>query len=754
MDEKINSQENNNSKENVKDIIEKRNENIAAETDKDKNSAATLVQDLLKSTGRLSFFISKMKLNWGRENIPEKIEVQSVPANYFEEDKTNLPNQEDIQEDYSGSMSIKKTKNVIIKKILRPKTIILIIVFSLVAFILFQIIPFLLEPNPPEKDIVATYNGRNITVDQLTEYIKLEGAKDSEHGICEKHGFDHSKCDELEECETHPLHSIESYQQIVKMIAVEKIIEDWANDNGITQRDDVNHGLKDLIKDINLESLIGQIHDKELTPDSIPKWEVQQYFDENKEKYSGKAFSDVESEIRDLLVAKKDESYIPEYIEKLKQSAGLNVNYEILKVDNPTEEEMKEFFEKNYESYFIKAKANITAIKIDTKGEAQATLTIANEALSKLRAGEGFDSIAQKYSIGGKAETLSVTQGERGAVFDKAVFNLNQNEISDAFEYEGNIYLVKLISKDEPKAQSYSEVKAQVKEILLKEKTEEQYNLRKDEALFTVHARRYTLGEFAVEFEELPAEYQIAFTGYEGKKRLLEQMIAKELLLEEYGDETESAENKHKIDDIKKQYLSQILHKEEIDNKIGEITDKEAEDFYKNNQDVLIEPVKVKLSLIWLDVGANGEKVDQANARANEALVSIQGGADFNEVAKQYSEDVTAVTGGVIDDWVSEEQLTPDLAKVIFSMNISEVSSVIENQGGLYIVKIREKEEQRTLSFEEVKEAIKGHLLENKHLEMEANLEKELLEKSQLVIYNKTLRALLKTSLKNNDERG
>jgi parvulin-like peptidyl-prolyl isomerase len=73
---------------------------------------------------------------------------------------------------------------------------------------------------------------------------------------------------------------------------------------------------------------------------------------------------------------------------------------------------------------------------------------------------------------------------------------------------------------------------------------------------------------------------------------------------------------------------------------------------------------------------------------------------------------------------------------------------MIKSQGGLYIFKVREKEEAKELSFDEVKEDIKNHLLDEKHLEMEGNLENELLEKSKLIIYDKTLRVLLETNLK------
>jgi parvulin-like peptidyl-prolyl isomerase len=735
MDETSKKQEDNKNEMDICSLEKKENDIVSEEPVKKHSSETTLIQDLLSAMGLESFNSKVSSLDAKEKKIDRSNEKLSP----------HLPEFNNSQLEHDSGLLLNGVHVGKIEKTSKLKKNVIIITLLIVAFILFKTVPFLFEPNPPSKNIVAVYNNKNITVEQLIEFVKLEGVKDNEHGICEKHGFDHSKCDEFEVCETHPIHSLESYQQIVKLIAVEKIIEDWANENGIIQREDVEHGLKDLVKDINIESVIDLIHQKELTPESIPKWEVQQYFNENNDTYKGRSFKDVEAEIRKILVTKKDESYFEEYIAELKQSAGLIVNFDILKVEEPTDSELQAYYEDNSSKFVIKESAEIEEIRIDKKNNTKDVLGLANDALSKLRAGESFEVVVQNYAIDGKSTMVSVRLGERGEVFDKEVFKLRENEISDVIEYDGNVYIVKMISKDDEVIKKYDDVKQEIMDILLKEKTAKQYDLLKSEALFTVHSKRYTLGEFATEFEELPMEYQTAFAGYDGKKRLLEQMIAKELLLEEYSDKTESAEDLHKIEDIKKQYLSQILHKEEIDGKLSDISDLEAETFYEKNQNNFIEPAKVKLSLIWIDQGASGEKSEQAKARASEALKTILDGTDFGEVAKQYSEDATASIGGVIDEWLSKENLPIDFSKVIFSLKVNEVSPVFSNQGGLYIVKIVEKEEERKQSFEEVEEAIKEYLLDEKHIEMEANLEKELLEKSQLTIYKKTLRALLKT---------
>ena len=136
------------------------------------------------------------------------------------------------------------------------------------------------EPNPPAEDVVATYNGKNITTKELMDFIAVEGSKEREHLLCPNHGYDHSKCMPEEACEAHPIDSLEGYQAMVTRLAVEQMILDWADTQGITQRDDVRHEMEDLLNDAAVEQYISQLHETNITTESISSWDVQQYYSE------------------------------------------------------------------------------------------------------------------------------------------------------------------------------------------------------------------------------------------------------------------------------------------------------------------------------------------------------------------------------------------------------------------------------------------------------------------------------------------
>lgn len=488
------------------------------------------------------------------------------------------------------------------------RKLVIIPLIILLSFLSYKLYSFITEPRPPSEDVVATYNGKNLTKEDLLTYIKTRGYKEEQHGICSKHGFDHSKCDQTEECETHPIDSMESYRQIIKMIAVQQIVDDWAKEKGIIQKDNVKHDFKHLVEEVSLEKLVDKVHQDQLSPDKIDKWEVQKYYDANKETYKDKPLNEVEDDIRNILTAEKEKSFFPEYIAKLKKNAGLIVNYDILRIDNSTE-----------------------------------------------------------------------------------------------------------------------------------------IDLRKNEALFTIHGKPFTFGAFQDEFKELSPETQAKFASFDAKKKLIDQLITKELLLEESGDEPAEKENSEEIATMKSQYLSQILHKEEIDEKIGQITDEEALKFFEEKKSFFVEPAKAQISLIQVEQGPSEAEKTRARQKIDEALQRLTSGADFAAIAKEYSSDSKAASMGELKSWIYDnEHFDPSLKKNIFTLQPDEVSGVFEYKGGYYIVKLWQKEEKRQRSFEEVKDQLKKALLDEKHRSRESGLEAELLTKAQLVIYDSSLKTLLK----------
>lgn len=96
-----------------------------------------------------------------------------------------------------------------------------------------------------------------------------------------------------------------------------------------------------------------------------------------------------------------------------------------------------------------------------------------------------------------------------------------------------------------------------------------------------------------------------------------------------------------------------------------------------------------------------------AEAKAKDAIAKINEGVDFIEVAKQFSSTPPL---GIVE----RGQLMPTVEKVVFDLEINEVTPPIEVDTGIFIFKLNEKIQAKTAPIEEVKENIYNAIFNQK----------------------------------------
>lgn len=79
-----------------------------------------------------------------------------------------------------------------------------------------------------------------------------------------------------------------------------------------------------------------------------------------------------------------------------------------------------------------------------------------------------------------------------------------------------------------------------------------------------------------------------------------------------------------------------------------------------------------------------------AQAQAQDILKQIQGGADFAELAKKYSQDGSAANGGDLG-FFGKGQMDPDFEAAAFALDKGAVSGVVKTQYGYHIIKVTDK---------------------------------------------------------------
>ena len=220
-----------------------------------------------------------------------------------------------------------------------------------------------------------------------------------------------------------------------------------------------------------------------------------------------------------------------------------------------------------------------------------------------------------------------------------------------------------------------------------------------------------------------------------------------------------NTKNKDEIEHFREDILRQVFHQEEVDDRL-EVSQEEMKEFYNEHKAKYVEPPRAKISYIRIGRGQTKDEYDRGEKKIKEAYKKIKPGfwkkgEPFEKVAQEYSEDPeTAPQGGEIDEWIYEsndplnELVSHFFHQKIFGLGVGKISSPFYFQGSWYIVKVRERQEPRQLTFEEAREPIKAELTAIKHDEITRKMEKSLLESANLVIYDKVIKSMLKEKLK------
>jgi len=145
-------------------------------------------------------------------------------------------------------------------------------------------------------------------------------------------------------------------------------------------------------------------------------------------------------------------------------------------------------------------------------------------------------------------------------------------------------------------------------------------------------------------------------------------------------------------------------------------TDKQIKRYYHKHQKDFWQSRQpfVRHILFIVDENASPEKKQLKKIKAREVLRQIRDGSDFFAMAKKYSEDVSAGSGGEIG-LLKKGHLVPEFEKVAFRLKAGEISDVVESRYGFHIIKVDRVIPGKAKSLEEVKGQIEQVLkFENK----------------------------------------
>ena len=252
---------------------------------------------------------------------------------------------------------------------------------------------------------------------------------------------------------------------------------------------------------------------------------------------------------------------------------------------------------------------------------------------------------------------------------------------------------------------------------------------------------------------QIPAEQMPAVT-----KQILDGLITQKLIMQFVKDskiEVSQAEIEKELNKVREEIksnpglegktLEQVLetHGSTIDNLKSDIVislslekhlgkdidDKKIKAYFDENK-AAYDNTERRASHILVDT--RQMKADAELAQALEKIKKIKAevdsGKDFAEVAKQHSDCPSKDKGGDLSFFKRKGQMVEPFAAAAFALKVGQVSDPVKTPFGYHIIKVTEVKKGNDVKFDDVKQAIKQNLMEEKA----QVLIRQLLEKAKI----------------------
>jgi len=176
-------------------------------------------------------------------------------------------------------------------------------------------------------------------------------------------------------------------------------------------------------------------------------------------------------------------------------------------------------------------------------------------------------------------------------------------------------------------------------------------------------------------------------------------------------------------DDIKRQLMIGEAIEQEYEE--IEITEEEISQYYEENKEVFFEPEKRKIRHILVE---DKEEAERIMNQLNDGMV------DFEKLARDKSICPSSEQGGDLG-YISRGQMVEKFETAAFSLEIGEMSDIVETEYGYHIIKCEDIKDEHQPSLEEAREDIENVLKSQKQNAAIEALITQLREDSEVIIH-------------------
>jgi peptidyl-prolyl cis-trans isomerase C len=220
-----------------------------------------------------------------------------------------------------------------------------------------------------------------------------------------------------------------------------------------------------------------------------------------------------------------------------------------------------------------------------------------------------------------------------------------------------------------------------------------------------VNGRTITQIEFDVRWDELSEATRSRYYKEGGKRRFLDELITRELLMQEARrqglDQNDGIRDK--VQRYKEQLILDELLKDKLQSKV-ELTQAELDAYYEKHARELLDTLKVQVSQMLLPNYSAAKDLER----------QVNRGGDFAKYAQRYSiDDKTKAMGGDLGPYRKGLVIT-EVDTVIHTLKPGMVSAPIKTDSGYYLVRITPLDKEIIQADLATRERLRQELLADK----------------------------------------
>jgi peptidyl-prolyl cis-trans isomerase SurA len=147
------------------------------------------------------------------------------------------------------------------------------------------------------------------------------------------------------------------------------------------------------------------------------------------------------------------------------------------------------------------------------------------------------------------------------------------------------------------------------------------------------------------------------------------------------------------------------------------------------NDYMVDESIRISHILLPVPSNASNEEEDATLSMAKDILRRLENGEDFENLAREYSQNLPDVRVGDLG-FFKRGEMIPAIEETAFSLNVGKGGGPIRTPEGIVLIKVTDKKEGSPTSFPEIKEKVKRDYYRNEGQRRYQEWIKELKERS------------------------